>query len=268
MPYKKITRDDVELLREIHPTRRCFGEHPIIRERSNGEYVVSTIFMSIDRLFEHDTKIRTFSGQYGPYRYLSNPETISEALAWQERHKEFIFLRDMLHCSVALDYNLASAGVYTNLGLAEHNAKMSRDSEAIRVLAEACVYAIDRITFLAEADVVCAVPPSPEKEWDLPTEIVKIVSARTGKPDISPLMQFTASKKSVKAVTIEEKWDSLEEGGLEVDKQVKGQKIVLIDDKYQSGTTAQFVAAKLYDAGATEVDGLFCIKTWRNTDNR
>jgi predicted amidophosphoribosyltransferase len=41
----------------------------------------------------------------------------------------------------------------------------------------------------------------------------------------------------------------------------------LIDDKYQSGTTAQFVASHLYQAGAAEVCGLFCIKTWRDTDN-
>lgn len=269
MRSKQITLEDVELLRETRPTRRCFAEHASVRARAEGQFVVSTLFPSIDRLFERDTKILTNSGPYGPYRYLDNAQEIAKALEWQERHKGLIFLRDMLDCSIALDYNLASAGVYTDLGLAEHNAKTARNKAAVKSLARACVRAIKNVTFFAESDAVCAVPPSPEKEWDLPTEIVELVSERIGKPNVSAAVRFTLKKKSVKAISLEDKWGALRAGKLKIERTIiNGKKIILIDDKYQSGTTAQFIAAKLYDAGAMEVNGLFCIKTWRNTDNR
>jgi predicted amidophosphoribosyltransferase len=174
----------------------------------------------------------------------------------------------MLDCSVALDYNFAERGRYTELGLAEYNAKNAQHKASIEMLTKACIRAISEIRFYRESDVICAVPPSPEKEWDLPMEIARLVSAKTGKPDISASVQFRAVKKSIKATSLEEKWATLSDGLLSVDELVKGKKVVLIDDKYQSGTTAQFVASKLYDAGAEEVNGLFCIKTWRDTDNQ
>jgi len=58
----------------------------------------------------------------------------------------------------------------------------------------------------------------------------------------------------------------LENAALKASAAFKGRKVILLDDKYQSGTTAQFVASQLYDAGASEVQGLFCVKTWRDTD--
>ena len=71
----------------------------------------------------------------------------------------------------------------------------------------------------------------------------------------------------MKALSLDKKWKALEAASLQVGKQVNRKKVILIDDKYQSGTTAQFVAAKLYEAGAQVVYGLFCVKTWRDTDN-
>ena len=86
---KRITLQDVELLRDVRPTRRRFSEYPIIRERGE-EYVVSTMFRSIDTLFERDTKIYTREGQYGPYCFLSDPGRIAVALEWQEKHEDLI----------------------------------------------------------------------------------------------------------------------------------------------------------------------------------
>jgi predicted amidophosphoribosyltransferase len=116
--------------------------------------------------------------------------------------------------------------------------------------------------------VICAVPPSPDKEWDLPTEIVRLVSEKTDKPNISALVQFGAPKKSIKVTSLAQKWATLEAAELSVNTNLTGSRVILIDDKYQSGTTAQFVASRLYGADADEVNGLFCVKTWRDTDNR
>lgn len=198
---------------------------------------------------------------------MTDPEQISAALAWQERHESHIFLRDNLVSSVALDFNLAEAGVYTSLGQAEHNAKSSRDADAIDKLSNACIAAINGVSFYHDCTAVCAVPPSPEKDWDLPTEIVKRVASKTGKQNISDEIAFSKKKESVKSLLLKDKWQALDDAKLGISEKVKGKRIILIDDKYQSGTTAQFVASKLYAAGAEEVHGLFCVKTWRDTDN-
>jgi predicted amidophosphoribosyltransferase len=111
------------------------------------------------------------------------------------------------------------------------------------------------------------VPPSAGKVWDLPEEIAKQVAKKSQKEDISPLVRFRKAKQSVKNLTLCEKWAALESAQLIVSASVKGRRIILIDDKYQSGTTLQFVASKLRAAGASEVLGLSCVKTWRDTDN-
>ena len=48
---------------------------------------------------------------------------------------------------------------------------------------------------------------------------------------------------------------------------VKDKTVILIDDKYQSGITIQYIAMKLQQAGACEVYGLSFIKTLSDTDN-
>ena len=89
---------------------------------------------------------------------------IKAALEWQESYLSLIFLRDNLDCSVAIDYNLASPGVYTQLGQAEHDAKATKRFSAIRELTSACVDTIGKISLYGQADAICAVPPTPEKQ--------------------------------------------------------------------------------------------------------
>lgn len=266
MPQKVVTLQDVEAMRDVSPKRRRFSDHPVVYERTDGRFIVSTHFSSIDRLFEEETSIETIGGPYGPYRYLDDDQFL-EALDWQSRRENLIFLRDMLDCSVALDFNLAEAGRYTELGLAEHNAKETRDAAALKLLSDRCSKVAMDLSLYKNSEVICAVPPSPGKDWDLPTQIVAQVAKQTGLNDISSSVAFKKPKKSVKTLSLADKWGALEDGSLCLTKDVKGKKVILLDDKYQSGTTAQFVAAKLYDAGAAEISGLFCIKTWRDTDN-
>jgi len=268
VPPKQITLQALEQLRRTSPKRRRFSDNPTVCKLDDGTCSVSFVFSSVNRLFRRDTQIRTVDGRYSHYLRLSDPKVISVALKWHDRHRRFIFLRDLLDFSVALDFNFAKRRVYTELGLAEYNAKSVRHGPSIEALVRACVRAITDISLYRESDAICAVPPSPEKEWDLPTQIAQLVSARIGKPDLSPLVQFREIKKSITATPLAEKWNALDAAGLTIDQRIGGNKLILIDDKYQSGTTAHFVASKLYEAGAVEVNGLFCIKTWRDTDNQ
>lgn len=176
-------------------------------------------------------------------------------------------MRDNLDCSVAIDFNLASPGIYTKLGQAEHDAKASRKFTAIKELTSASAGTIEKVLFYRECDAICPVPPAPGKDWDLPTELAKYLATKTGKENLSPSAKFSKQKESVKSLSLDDKWKALENAGLRVGPDFKGKKVILLDDKYQSGTTAQFVASRLYEAGAAEVNGLFCVKTWRDTDN-
>ena len=263
-----ITVQAIEQIRRLNPKRCRFSDLSAISKLKDETCSISFKFASVDRLFRHDTEIMTINGPYSHYLKLIDRRLIERALKWHDRHKRFIFLRDLLDCSVALDLNFQERGRYTELGLAEFNAKDARHAPSIELLAKACVRAISEISFYKESDVICAVPPSPEKEWDLPREIARLVSERIKRPDISAVVKFRRIKRSIKATSLAEKWDTLSSAGLQVDESLNGLKIILLDDKYQSGTTAQFVASGLYEAGAKAVNGLFCIKTWRDTDNQ
>jgi len=267
MPQKIITLQDVEELRHLTPKRCRLLDHAIVKEKPDGTYVVGTKFASLDRLFQAETGIVTKSGPYGPYLYLSDKPQIEIALSWQEARKFLIFLRDLLDCSLALDFNFAEAGTYTDLGKAEHQAKANADAQAVQYLVGRCHVAATKFGLYKECDSVCAVPPSAGKVWDLPEEIAKQVAKKSQKDDISPLVRFRRAKQSVKNLALCDKWGALEAAHLVVNANISGRKIILIDDKYQSGTTLQFVASKLFESGASEVLGLSCVKTWRDMDN-
>lgn len=263
-----ITLKDVEAARALSPKRFRFLDVPCVREhKDRQEHIVGLKFPSLKKLFLAETGIRIYDGPYGPFRFLTDPKQIEAALKWQERYASLIFLRDNLDCSVAVDFNLASAGIYTELGQAEHDAKASREAEAIKKLAGACVETIEKVLFYRECDAICAVPPAPGKDWDLPTELARYVAMKTGKENLSQRVKFLKAKESVKSISLDDKWKALENAALKAGSDFKRKKVILLDDKYQSGTTAQFVASRLYDAGAAEVNGLFCVKTWRDTDN-
>ena len=133
--------------------------------------------------------------------------------------------------SVALGFNLAEPGVYTKLGQTEHDAKTAKDAAAIGALARACSSVISSLAFYEECSAICAVPPSPDKDWDLPTELANLVAAKTKRDDISTNIRFSKKKVSVKSLSLTDKWGALDAAKLKIDGDVKGKKIVLLDDR-------------------------------------
>jgi hypothetical protein len=216
MPQMIITLQDVENLRLLRPKRRRLSDHPIVKEKPDGTYVVGTKFRSLDRMFEAETGIATKSGPYGPYVFLSEKAEIEKALKWQEVRRSLIFLRDSLDCSLALDFNFVEAATYTNMGTAERQAKANADARAIKYLASCCHSAATNLALYKECDSVCAVPPSARKVWDLPEEIAKQVAKKSQKDDISPFVRFRKAKQSVKNLALCDKWAALKAAQLVV----------------------------------------------------
>ena len=97
------------------------------------------------------------------------------------------------------------------------------------------------------------------------------MSGKIGKQDVTGGFVFGGQKTSVKTSTFDEKWNVWESARVSFQNSpafnVNGKTVILIDDKYQSGITIQYIAMKLQQAGAHEVYGLSFVKTLRDTAN-
>lgn len=231
---------------------------------------------TVKPIFEADNGLnlyeKTFpeSGVTRHWCYLS-AEEFERVQNWIASQGSRVFLRDCMNLSVALDVNISDAeiGTYTQVGLHEHLAKIEERVESIERLARECSAAITALPFYRDSPNVVAVPLMSNKAFDLPTRIADSVAKSLGKANLTSLFICPRAKtKSLKAASIEEKWAILEATGLcLMESFPKGEDVVLIDDKYQSGTTMQFVAMKLQESGARHVFGISLVKTLRDTDN-
>ena len=203
------------------------------------------------------------------YCFLNSAESISKVEAWESKQGTRVFIRTLLSSATALDLNFADLedGSKTVLGKLEEAAKHSQDCKAIELCVNALAEAIADIERLRGADLICAVPAIASKEFDLPRELAKQVSILTGKPDITPEVRLDNKVKSAKDCSVDEKWEVWNATTINVEVDMAGKKIILIDDKYQSGVTQHFVGSFLMEAGASEVHSLCLVKTMRDSDN-
>ena len=160
-------------------------------------------------------------------------------------------------------------GERTEIGTLEYRAKQCGDKDAVTTLARQCVDTIKDFPLYNDADLVCAVPPRPGKNFDLPSALASRVGVELGKGDITHHFSFGSQKMSAKSATLDDKWAAWEAAQLAFNgTDITDKRIILIDDKYQSGTTIQYIAMKLQEAGAGRIYGLCVVKTMRDTDNR
>ena len=274
---KKITKDIVFAAHNQEPRRRCFAEHTGIQQnKNNGSKSFSVKFSeTIEKIFRADTGLDLFySSQFkNYYRVVKFDEELQAIQQWEDRQGSRVFIRDCLSASIALDTNLVdnTSGQYTEIGTLERNGKNNRDQSAINQLADIVSQVISDLPFYKDANLICSVPPRPDKDFDLPRIVTSLVSGKVGKQNVTDGFTFNGLKSSVKAATFDEKWNIWE--GAQVSFQnsptfnVNDKTIILIDDKYQSGITIQYIAMKLQQAGAHEVYGLSFVKTLRDTDN-
>ncbi len=275
---KRITRESVEEMRAKEPKRICFAKIKTSEpKRSDNPRFTGTFNVPFGDGFKRIFPYELFPNKNDKYhkdaywRFITSEEEFKEIESWTKKQGERVFLRDCLYASVALSLNFTdpSEGKRTTIGELEYRAKQHHDMDAVLELANHCVKAISDFPLYRDADLLCAIPPRPGKDFDLPSLVTSIVSDNLRKPDITINLKFNGEKKSVKSASIDEKWNSWEESQLIFDGQdIEDKTIVLIDDKYQSGTTIQYVAMILQELGALQVYGLSMVKTMRDTDNQ
>lgn len=278
----EITKEKVATKHDVKPKRMNFGygkQKSSIRPQKyiNPEYH-SVIYLpfrnTIEKLFPwklFNNKKSTFS-QDSLFRLIQTEEETNQINKWCDECSDLVFLNDCMDVSFALSFNFADRpGNYTSIGQLERDAKQEQDAESIQEIINHLTKRIQFFEILKRADFVCGVPKHQGKGFHLPEELARGVATSLHKTDITPHLEFDKSKPSLKDLPYQRKWDVLENSGITFSSNIpnlKNSKIILIDDKYQSGVTIQFVASKLQEQGAKEVYGLCAVKTWRDDDNQ
>ena len=273
---KEITRETVLEKHSLKPRRRCFASHSGLQtKKENGSKSFSANFSeSIKPIFEAQTNLElSHNPKYNNYfRMIKSDEELEIISSWQEQCGSLVFLRDCLDTSLALDTNFDNeTGQRTEIGDLEYRAKNNQDQQAMNQLADGVKQTISELPFYKDADLICSVPPRPDKKFDLPSSVTALVSAKIDKQDVTKGFVFGGQKSSVKISTFDEKWNVWRDAQISFQNSsvfnVNDKTVVLIDDKYQSGITIQYIAMKLQEAGAHQVYGLSFVKTLRDTDN-
>ncbi|MBI5518912.1 MAG: hypothetical protein HY916_02505 [Desulfovibrio sp.] len=276
---QKITLEHFAEQEALSPGRRCFSLQSglqLAKQEGRTPSFNVKFFEGIGTVFEQMTGLRLRKGNQpnNYYCYLETQEEIQRVQEWEQGQGSRVFLRDCLTCSIALDHNFApnsNPPAYTPTGQLEHDAKQNQDTQAIAKLVEQLLEAIRTLPPYAAATVIAAVPARKGKDHDLPTVLVSKIVERLGLDDVTGLFIYAGDKGQLKATKYDERWGQLAQAGLGMDKmayeRLRGKSVILIDDKYQSGVTANFVAMVLQQHGAAEVYGLYAVKTWGDRDN-
>ena len=276
-----ITKETVEQAYNYGCKRICFGDDPhadLRWPKDQNQFNYGTINLPFRHGIELSYPFRLYPSRNNENRpdagwhYFKDAEDRAKATEWCNRCGNTVFLYDCLHASVALSYNFRfenNSWVRTELGQLEHDAKQNGDAEATNKIAKKMGTFISTFQPYSDADLICGVPAQEGKDWHIPAELAGRISTATGKPDVTDSFLFDHKKPSIRALPLNAKWDGLARTDFKVnsaDGALTNKKVILIDDKYQSGVTLQYVASKLLKNGAGQVYGLCAVKTMRDDD--
>ncbi|MBF0356904.1 MAG: hypothetical protein HQL43_16885 [Alphaproteobacteria bacterium] len=276
--WPQLTKERVEEKHALSPKRISFAyAHSGQPKRTaDGGDIIAKFSLpfseTVQKIFEADTGIRLDQSKYGGvWKPIKSEAELQAIVAWTQRQGTRHFLRDCLDLSVALDQNLTDnhSATYTQLGKWESMAKEQFSQEAVSGLVSSCAAAIRELPYYRDTRYIAAVPPRPGKTYDLPSTLATKIAESLGIVDLTPRFSYTGQKGTIKALSINDKWAAWEQAGLSFSPVLeKRPSIILIDDKYQSGITLQFVASKLWVAGAGHIYGLCAVKTLGDDDNQ
>lgn len=270
--YPPITLDGFQALREKDTKRICFGTvHKNAlkykpSDKSAGFFNVPFIETIGDlfpwRLFKN-TK-----GKFGGYfRTVINDEEFNEINHWISRNSDVVFIRSLFYTAVAACEHYIGDG-RSKIGQLEFSAKYEGSGPARDSLVETLTEIYGRMHGKRKIDGIVSVPSSVPGTQSLPNYLAANLAARVGVPDLTDQIRWNGAKESIKALGVDEKWAALERVGITVEPSISGKNLLLVDDMYQSGATAHFIASQLRAAGANDLHLLAVSKGRRDTDNK
>lgn len=268
----KITKETVFAEHEKRPRRMSFqdgeGKQDWTKLKiKEGGSTFSTHIRSAKEIFEVQTGLKLrYNPKYDNYWQRFDEEETTRIRDWMESQGTLIYLRDCLSLSIALDINyLYISKKYTPIGCLEDKGKKEEDEKSIHELADKVEQKIRDLPYYKDADLICSVPSASDKDFDLPDRVVSLVDKKIEKQNITKAFSFNGAKPPVKDIALDERWQVWEDAQVSFQKgdefNIGDKTVILIDDKYQSGRTIQYIAMKLQQAGAREVYGLSFVKT-------
>ena len=272
--YPAITLERFKALRASDDAKRiCFGSiHKNALKRADGVRSAGWFNVpfaeTISSVFPWPL-FRNTKGQFGGYyRVVGDDHEFSGINQWLTENADVVFLKSLFSTAVAACEHYVTSDRRSRIGELEHSAKYEKNAAAVSELVDVLESIYRRMHGKRRIDAIASIPPSVAEQQSLPNLIAARLSKRLELPDLTANLRWNGSKPSIKELSVDQKWVALEGVGLTVDHVFAGKNVLLIDDMYQSGSTAHFVGGAIRAAGADDLHLLAVSKGRRDTDNR
>jgi predicted amidophosphoribosyltransferase len=270
--HPPITLENFLALRQKSPKRVCFGSVHNNALKSNTSGQAAGFFNvpfseTISNVFPWKLYPNK-NGQYGGYfRTVTDGSEFAEIEAWIRDRTDLVLIRSLFKTAVASCEHYTASNIRSSIGELEHSAKYGGSIAARSQLVGVMKRAFDRIHQVPTLDAVVSVPPSTPGNQSLPNFLASRLAEEVKLPDLTTSLRWNGAKGEIKGLAVDAKWGALEKVGLTIGDEVKGKNLILLDDMYQSGATAHYVASRLRAAGAKDLHLLAVSKGKRDTDN-
>lgn len=200
-----------------------------------------------------------------PFRMVCSEEEYNKILAFMDKYRDVVFLRDCLDLSISLSMNMIDQYNRTEIGELEYQAKYHPEipeyQNVIMALTARMQNLLEAMPYFKDVDYICVIPSRH-------TFMRDIVAGLHGFnfSDISSTLSWHKASELKNAESVEEKFDALVHSDLVItdDIDLKGKNVLLVDDLYKSGLTMQYVAMKLKNVGCARVFGITLVKSLGN----
>jgi hypothetical protein len=263
----KITRKRFESLTDVSPRRICFAStHRNALKGAASSGVTGYFNVPFDETIGKLFPWRLFQNKYGYSRTVKSDAEFRQISEWVDDNRSVVFIRSLLDTCVAASEHQGDDG-RSDIGELEYRAKWQNDPEAADELGRILGDLFERLYRGMGVSAVCAVPSSTPGAESLPMRLAKQLAVRFDLKDVTGRLRWQTKKDTIKDKEAAAKWGLLEAVGLAVDGSLSKERVLIVDDMYQSGATVHFVASRLQEAGANAVHCLAVSKSRGDKDN-
>lgn len=269
VPCRSITEQDILLFMNDNGTKRFNMRYtqPNALKPGEGDIIAwfNTPFLEpINALLSpklgYSPLLYQSSSNSGGYRFFKEANEYEKFRTAISMYSDLVFLRDCLDLSIALSMHESIPDVRTELGEAEYQVKYYQpQGEHLQLLIDQMQYWIETLPYFKHADCICCIPSSRPFMRD----IVNYLKGFRFE-NISEKVNWLNKNDEIKGKPTEEKLRLLKQFCLQVDCDVQGKAVLLVDDMYQSGLTMQYVAMTMKQLGAKYVFGISLVKALTN----
>jgi hypothetical protein len=189
----------------------------------------------------------------------NEPDAVSEYLS--KSHPKP--LSGAWRCGWSLGFHSTFAGSDWNrsgVGQLAYQLKYQADENALAPLVGEAMALIKKHPELAEVDAVVPVPPTAKRRFDPVSEFAGALARELGVAVLSAVEKVRSTDPQKEMHTLAQKRANVR-GAFAVRQQVRGKRLLLIDDLFDSGATLEEVHRVLKSAGATNVPVLTLTRT-------